>query len=129
MEVAGLFAEIRKKLRVDQGSARGSVKLFFSPCTKCPALSGRTDLVYAPVPRRRNESTDLAYACGVPACGKSLRTKKIVFPRPPSIGYGYYAVLFQLAGGQICSISASIESSSPAVGAARSHKWSFGVLR
>ena len=52
MEVAGLFAEIRKKLRVDQGSARGSVKLFFSTCTKCPALSERTDLVYAPVPRR-----------------------------------------------------------------------------
>ena len=104
-KLAGLFAEIRNKLRVDQGSARGSVKLFFSPCTKCPALSKRTDLVYAPVPRRRNESTDLDNTYGVPACGKSLRTKKIVFPRPPSIGYGYYAVLFQLAGADLLDFS------------------------
>lgn len=48
----------------------------FSHCTKCPALSACTDLVYAPVTRRRSESTDLDSAYGVPAGGKLFRVKK-----------------------------------------------------
>ena len=146
-EFEGLFAEVRNRLRVGQCSARGSVKLFFSPCTKCPALSRRTDIAYAPVPRRRNESTDLDSIYGVPACGKSFRVKKTVSPHPPSIGNGCYTVLFLLSGrggiradlldfgiykgtSNVVNLeTASVAASVPAAGTVPSHKWCFGVLR
>ena len=93
-----VVAYLSYRLRVVQSSARGSVELFFSSCTKCPAMTRSTDLVYAPVPRRRNESTDLASAYGVPAYGNSFRTKKIVSPRPPSVSIGFWIILLLTVG-------------------------------
>ena len=123
------------------------MELFFSSCTKCPALTGSTDLVYAPVPRRRSEPTDLDSTYGVPAYGNSFRTKKIVSPRPPSVSIGFWIILLLTVGlGSVradlldSSINertsnpadlekANIDTSSPAAGTEGSHKWSFDVLR